>query len=364
VTGSPDVVVIGGGLVGLASALGAAGHGLRVTVLEAGRVGAASTAGAGMLAPGVERADGPAHALAITGRDRFPSYLAWLAEASGIRVPLSRDGVLELVPDDAAAATRAVRRPAGATWLSPTELAALDPAYAAGTGALLHPDDGAVDTEALLAALRAAAARAPLVSVEAAAVARVVPERGQVAADDGRSWSAATIVLAAGAWAAGIDGLAWTPPVTPIRGQMLSYAWPTDRPGPRHVAYGAGGYVVPRPNGGVWVGATMESAGFDASVTPDGAASLAGTATRLLPALAQAVPMRHWAGLRPISPDLLPIVGIHPEVPRVLFATGHSRNGILLAPLTGDVIGALAAGTPPPVDPTPWSPMRFDNRQN
>jgi len=143
--------------------------------------------------------------------------------------------------------------------------------------------------------------------------------------------------------------------VEAVPGQMLAYAGSPLR----RAVYGPTGYVVPRTNGRTLVGATTERAGFESITTPEGIAKLARTAGEILPQFAGNPPADAWAGLRPISADLQPILGADPDEPRLLYATGHSRNGVLMTPLTGDCIGAMLAGEPSPVDIGGFSIARF-----
>jgi len=140
-----------------------------------------------------------------------------------------------------------------------------------------------------------------------------------------------------------------------VRGQMIAYAGSPLR----RAVYGPRGYLVPRASERTLVGATTERAGFESITTPEGIAKLAGAAGEILPQFATSQPTDAWAGLRPISADLQPILGLDPDEPRLLYATGHSRNGILMTPLTGDCIGALLTGDPPPVDISAFSIARF-----
>jgi glycine oxidase len=167
--------------------------------------------------------------------------------------------------------------------------------------------------------------------------------------------AAEMVVLAAGAWSSTITGLPRAVPVEPVRGQMIAYAGSPLR----RAVYGPTGYVVPRTNGRTLVGATTERAGFESTTTPEGIARLERTAGEILPQFANVQPAHAWAGLRPISADLQPILGADPDEPRLLYATGHSRNGVLMTPLTADCIAALLAGEPPPVDIRDFSIERF-----
>ena len=351
-----DVVVVGNGIVGLASAVALADAGLHVTVVGGPQRGQASRAAAGMLAPGVERASGPAHDFALAARDRYPAYVAMLSERTGAAVSLDRRGVLQLALDDARAAELSADLPRGARWLGAPELARFEPALAHARGAVLHEHDGSVDNRALVGALERLLERHPLVRQVAQPV-------------DGLEWDGAHpvvrvvggeivhgdhVVLAAGAWTPLLDGLPRRLPIEPVRGQMLAMAAAPLR----HVVYGPGGYVVPRGERTV-VGSTMERVAFDDEPTPEGLARVRAVGEAICPALVGVPVVERWAGLRPVTPDMLPILGPDPECPALVYACGHSRNGILLGPLTGDCVAAMVTGTPLPADVSAFAPARF-----
>lgn len=355
-TSAADVLVIGCGLIGLACGAAAAQRGFRVRIIGQPRVGAASLAAAGLLAPSIERADGHASDFATIARDRYPTYLDWLRERTGLDVPLNRDGIIQVALNEAG--VRGLRRakPVEAEWLDARELAELEPALSHGLGGVLHPLDGSVDNVRLFEALRAA--------VEGLATLTIVSDTvtelrfsGLVEAlgRSGSRYTAEMVVLAAGAWSSTIKGLPKAIPVEPVRGQMIAYVGSPLR----RAVYGPTGYVVPRASGRTLVGATNERAGFESTTTPEGIAKLARAAGEILPQFASSQPDDAWAGLRPISADLQPILGPDPDEPRLLYATGHSRNGVLMTPLTGDCIGALLASEPPPVDISGFSITRF-----
>jgi glycine oxidase len=163
------------------------------------------------------------------------------------------------------------------------------------------------------------------------------------------------MVLATGAWARAMDGLPRSLPVEPVRGQMMSVV----SKALRHVVYGGHGYVVPRADGRTLIGATVERVGFDAAFTDEGVAAVRAMGGAIAPSLADARMLNAWAGLRPMTPDGLPVIGHDPARPALVYACGHSRNGVLLAPITGDVVADLVTGTTPRLDLAPFSVERF-----
>ena len=353
---SADVLVIGCGLIGLACAAAAAERGFRVRIVGEPRVGAASIAAAGLLAPSIEREDGHASDFATAARDRYPAYLEWLRERTGLEVPLSRDGIIQVAVTEAG--VRGLRRamPPGAQWLDERELAEFEPSLDHGLGGVLHPLDGFVDNVCLFEALRTAVDGLPRVAIVADTIAALrFGGAVQAIGRSGAAYTAETVVVAAGAWSSMIAGLPRAIPVEPVRGQMIAYAGSPLR----RAVYGPTGYVVPRTNGRTLVGATTERAGFASFTTAEGIAKLERTAAEILPQFANVQPAEAWAGLRPMSADLQPVLGVDPDEPRLFYATGHSRNGVLMTPLTGECIAALLASEPPPVDTSGFSIARF-----
>ena len=351
------VVIAGGGLVGLSTAVAVARRGIRCTLVSERRAGEASPAAAGMLAPGVEHATGPAHDFGLAARDYYPEFLAWLERATGVAVPFGPAGILQVAATTEDASRLEADAGGNARWLTPVELRKLEPALAPAAGALLHTRDGAVDNEVLVEVLRRYVASAASITVVNEAIVSIEAGSDGAAAlcASGRQYAGSAVVIATGAWTGALKGLPRALPVEPVRGQMLELA-----AGPlRRVVFAGGGYLVPRSSGTTLVGSTMEKVGFDSSITDDARAHLLAVAAAASPALGAAPVLRHWAGLRPLTPDLQPIVGRDPDQPTVVYACGHSRNGILMAPLTGDIVAALLAGEAPGHDLSAFAPDRF-----
>ena len=285
----------------------------------------------------------------------YPEYVQALTLRTGITIPLDRSGILEIVQtEDEAERLRSSLR--GGEWLDDVSLREREPRLGPTAGGVFHPSDGAVDVAALMAALRADAARDRRVAIVEgrAAVIRADAMGVLVELEDGQGAYAECVVVAAGAWVGALRGLPRPLPVVPVRGEILSL----ESPGMRHVVMGPRGYVVQR-GGHALVGSTMERVGFDPRTTADGAALLRNVGGELSPWLKERPILGHWAGLRPVTPDLLPIIGVDPECERVFYACGHSKNGVLLAPVTARVIADLLAYGSSSVDIAPYAPDRF-----
>ena len=358
VSKSTDLAIVGGGIAGLTTALAATERGLSVVVIDEPRPGAASRAAAGMLAPSVEGLAPGVRELALEARDYFPRFLAELRAKADVdvAVALDRKGILEVATTDDDFVRLQTRAHRDAQTLDRISLASLEPSLSRHAGALLHATDGAVDNITLMTTLDLAVARdrgIRRIHGRVDSIGRSGVRHVAWTADGTRHESAA-IVLANGAWAAGLPGLPRALPVRPLRGQLLRL----DRLAVRHVVYVAGGYLVPRGTS-LLVGATAEDAGFLNAVTAGGLAELRGIAERAVPDLGSARVVEHWAGLRPVTPDALPILGADPEEPGLIYACGFSRNGILLAPWAATQLGTLMAGGGTPDSLLPFSPARF-----
>ena len=364
-----DVTVVGAGLIGLTAALALADQGLDVLLAGNKHTGEASPAGAGMLAPSVEDSHAPpgtdpGRQFAMASLERYPGYLDSLAARTGITVPLNRRGILRVALDETGA--RDLRQHGGphAQWLSPDAVRQIEPGLVSTAGAMFYPTDGAADNVALLHALDVAIERSPRIhrvriDVRATAVgaANANARATCTLAGSGHEISSSHIVLAAGAWTPQIEGLPRAIPVEPYRGQMFSVA-ANGAAALSHVVYGPDSYIVPRGDR-ILIGSTMERVGFDPATTADALASVRARAAAYWPIAASAPRISAWAGLRPVTPDLLPILGRDPEYPALIYACGHSRNGILMAPLTGDCVAALVTGTALPASLGAFTIERF-----
>ena len=352
-----DVIVVGDGLIGLACARATAARGLSTCLIGRRRPGLASAAAAGFLAPTIDPAKGSALSFMLEARARYRSFIEELRAVSGHDLPFALDGILRLPATEREARAMAASGDKMSRWLSPAEVAELEPALDAPFGARFHAEDGMVDNQRLLRLLDEAIALGHIPRIEGDV--RRVETAGSLAAvelEDGGRLRCRHLVLAGGAWQPLLPGLPRPIPVLPLRGQMMSLTGtPVMRP-----VFGFGGYVIPRPaDRQVIVGSTSEAVRYTLGTTDAALNGFREVAARMVPALARADEVRTWSGLRPMTYDGLPILGPDPSHPAILYACGHSRNGILLAPLTGDVIASLAAGEAPEVDISPFSISRF-----
>ena len=359
-----DVIIVGGGVIGLSIALSVAREGAAVTVLDAGRPGQASPAAAGMLAPLAESGrPGPFVRLALDSLRRWPEFVARLREEGETPLAIWGPGMLRVArteaEEDALCAALAWQSGLGLPLhrLNAAEVRALEPNVGAEVrGATLSPEERHLEPRVLLQALLEACRRRGVIVRTSTTVTGFATQRSQVTAvrTGEQEVSGGQVVIAGGAWS---GALGFPLPVHPLRGQVVALG-PLRSPAPfRHTVYAHGGYLVPRPDGRVIAGATEEQAGFDAETTDAGIASLRQMAAGLVPALHDAPLHSAWAGLRPVSADGLPLLGRLPGWDNVHVATGHGRNGILLTPITGDLMAAHLLHDVPP--PPAFDPARF-----
>lgn len=365
-----DVIVVGGGIVGCAVAWALASRGASVTVAERnGRVCLeASNAAAGMLAP-LSEADGPGPLLefSLAALADYPAAVEDVQAATGIDVEFRRTGILRVALNDADA--HALSRQLQWQRTTGLELHELDGALVRELEPRLNPgvcygvlcpDEGQVSNQQMTLALaRTAEARgARIVTASPVTGIRVRGGRVRAVRTPGGDMEGDRFVFAAGAWTGLISKrLRRVAPPKPIRGQMLALGGMVTPI--RTIVWGPRGYLVPRANGLVFAGATVEDVGFRRRTTVEGLRRIRRMAEELVPQLRAAAEPFTWYGFRPGSPDGLPVIGAAPGLGNAIVATGHYRNGILLGPLTGRLVAELVATGEPPSQLAPFSPARF-----
>ncbi|MEO6603967.1 MAG: glycine oxidase ThiO [Polyangiaceae bacterium] len=364
----PDVLIIGGGIMGTSAAWELASHGARVVVLERSVPGAeASSAAAGILGAQAEaHAPGPMAELCIASRARYAKFAAALSketridvgyrECGVIRVAFERDAAKKLEREVAwqSKARQAVER------LTPARLAKLEPELSPRvSGGVRFAADSRVDPKALLRALHVAALGRGVHFQSGAFVRRIklTGERATgVVLDDGSELEARNVVVAAGSWTSLIDGLGLPAGrVIPARGQIVELELPS--PPLSHVVFGPGAYLVPRDDGRILIGSTVEFVGYQREVTAGAVRDLLQHAIALLPALERASLRATWSNFRPYTRDELPLLGPS-KIPGLFLSTGHYRNGILLAPISAEIVRATVLGQRAPVGLAAFSPER------
>lgn len=367
-----DVAVVGGGVIGLTVAWRAAQRGLRVVVLERGEPGGgASWVAAGMLAPVTEATllEQAVLHLGLASADAYPSFVEELRGASGIDPGYLPWGMLVVARDrdEAEALERELemRRRLGLSVarLRPSEARAIVPALAPAVRLALEVSgDHAVDPRKLTAALVTAAKSVGAELRSGVEVDAVDIAQRSIRLAGGEDLAAEHVVIAAGAWSDSVEGIPRDArvPIHPIKGQILRLHDP-DGPGLLgRVLRMSSGYLVPRGDGRYVLGATMEERGFDTTVTAGAVFELLRDASEVIPGISELVIDEIIAGLRPATPDNAPAIG-PASTPGLHWAVGHYRNGILLAPITADVVMAGLTGAEPPEVAAPFVPTRFAN---
>lgn len=361
-----DVLIIGGGVIGLSIARELAfDH--SVCLVERGRCGAeASSAAAGMLGAQAEAyGDDAFFRLCIKSREMFPELAASLLDETGIDVELDGAGTLLLSFSEADISARKERFAWQTTagfeieQLSAPEVRRKEPFISTDVlGGFYLPKDGQIDNRKLVAALRRSCDRRGVKLVENTAIDKLAFENGRVtgASAGNAKFSADKVVLAAGAWGTSVDaGLGLPFIIKPMRGQILQFR--TAKRLFDHVIVGPRGYIVPRSDGRILAGATMDDAGFDETITNEATARLIESTAEISPSLGAQKPQDIWTGFRPFAPDRLPVLGSVPNAEDLLLALGHFRNGILLSPVTARIIASAIRGDASP--PEEFSPARF-----
>jgi glycine oxidase len=348
-----DVIIIGGGIIGLSLAISLRKQGLRVLVVERGEPGReASYAAAGMLAPAGVEIPPALSSLAAESARRYPEFVHEIEDESGIKVDFREHGTILLSSNS--------DFPDTAEPLSPDDLHALEPELSIERisaenlrAALIR--ERTVDPR-LLTTAAIKAARHREVDISSGTEVNTVLVKGDRAVGvrtERTSYSAATVINCAGAWAGTIGPHQF--PVRPVKGQMLAVV---QGPGLRHVVRSAKVYVVPRSDGRLVIGSTLENAGYNKDIDVNTIQSLFQAAVELLPGLEKSKKHDAWAGLRPGTPDHLPILG-ETSARGYFAATGHYRDGILLAPITADVMIGVVLGRAPHDEITNFAPSRF-----
>ena len=352
-----DVTIVGSGIIALAAALEVADRGAKVRLVGTTHAGNASSAAGGILAPAVHPGSGPAQEFAKASVARYPGFVAALSARTGRPVPINTDGVIEIPASASVASSLSSGLVSGSRWMDPAELARVEPAVSAPFGAAFHPGNGAVEVLPLMDALRSAVASHENIRVvrEDCCEIHVSATGCSVLTDMESRLASDLVVLAAGAWSALIAGSGpAVAAIQPVKGQMIAFkgSWVS------RVICGEDGYLIPRTDGLTVAGSTTEHAGYDVSTTAHAIEVLRDRAARLCNALAGVPTHSTWAGLRPLTPDLQPNIGPDPERPRLIHASGHSRNGILLAPLTAEAVADIVCGQAPRHDLAEFRPGR------
>ena len=366
-----DVLIIGGGVIGLAIARALARRGVEhITVTERNEFGReASWAAGGILAPQVETdKDDDFFRIACASRDLYRDFAGSLQAETGIDVQLETTGTLCVAFNEDEEAEMRARfawqqsQGLAVEWLDPDAARKLEPGLSGQVRcALRFPNDFQVENRRLVEALLIANERLGVrlykncevtaLKIEDDRVVGVETSKGVI--------SAQSIVLAAGAWSSTLNYKATLPPieVQPVRGQMLCFE--PEEQLVSHVVYSSRGYLIPRSDGRLLAGSTTEHAGFEKRVTEEGVKAIKSMAIEIAPAIESMAVVDSWAGFRPRAKDGLPVLGPTQRVGGLFYATGHYRNGILLAPVTGELIAeAILSGATPPLL-SPFSPDRF-----
>jgi glycine oxidase len=347
-----DVVIVGGGVIGCSIAYYLRKAGVAVTVIDQGEIGAeASSAAAGLLAPlGSLSGPGPFADLLLASFALFPSLVPELEDASDIRMEYEQTGALRVVrnPKNVSNLRKRMKawQPLGLRmrWLSGEEARQLEPTLAPDVCAALYaPEESQIKASQVVKAFGQAAANLGATLRSHTRIESIAQQHDRVTAlitSQGDTIPCHQLVVASGAWSAQWSALLKIElAVIPQRGQILALRQPT--PPLRHIIFGEAAYLAPKLDGTVVVGATREEVGFDKQLTAGGVAWLLSTANRLIPSLEQSAIERMWTGLRPKTPDNLPILGPAPGWENVTLATGHGSVGIMLSAITGQTLAEL-----------------------
>lgn len=348
-----DVIIVGGGIIGLSLSIALRKRGARVLVVERGEPGReASYAAAGMLADCTAETPEALQPLAIASAGMYPEFVHELQDESGINVDLRGDGTIVFPPPD-----HIHERPGLSTPNPPSApLSELEPGLATSNRVAVYLRERSVDPRALVSGALKAAKHREVDIASGTEVLSLLISHGRVGgvSTDKTSYTAPVVVNCAGAWAGQLEPVKI--PTRPVKGQMLSVVGLAH--GPRHVIRAPEAYLVPRSDGRILIGATVEEAGFDKRTDAATIHGLHQAGIQLFPALHEGRMLEAWAGLRPASPDNLPILGAT-HIDGYFVATGHFRDGILLTPITAHVMSQLITRQHLEYDISAFLPARF-----
>ena len=365
------ILIIGGGVIGLAIARELKKRGAsRITVLERGAIGKESSyAAAGMLAPSAEtEKKDDFFRLCDASNKLYADFAAALFEETGVDIELDRSGTfyLAFTEHDAAEIRRRFewqKENLAVEFLSAADVRRAEPFISPDVlEGLFFPNDWQVENRKLLAALEKFCRASGVEIIENARIENLLAENGKIvgAETTGEKFFAERVVLATGAWTSFVkldENALPAPKIKPIRGQIIAFQ--TAKRSFERVIYSPRGYIVPRRDGRILAGATVEDVGFDKSITTEGIESLREISLEIAPSLANLKLNDQWAGLRPFAADGLPVLGAFPDIENLYIATGHYRNGILLAPLTAKILADKIIGDSESKFLGAFSPRRF-----